>query len=179
MCAINGDSLHVIMHDTAIAGDDPSSRLLRLSRTVNAALDEVDPSDDYVIIHESDIVSPVNLVERMLATGKAPLACWPTLEMNGEKTFYDTFVYRKDGRRFSKYPPYHPCYNPREPFEVDSFGTVYMFPSENVQMGMRAQTMAALDLCAWSKQHGQRLWVNPTIDVQQPASLLQPVVGVY
>jgi hypothetical protein len=149
-------------------------RLARLSVTANAGLDLVQSEDDYWLIHESDLQSPPDLLERFLAhlrEGRECLAGWPTLTMNGANLFYDTFAYRRDGQMFRNTAPYHPCYRPDAPFEVDSFGSVYLFPAEDVRAGMRCGRRACLDLCQWAKDHGRRLWVDPTLEIVQPADL--------
>jgi hypothetical protein len=167
-------SIEIVRHDTQIAGEEPETRLRRLSLTANAGFDRVRDDDDYWLIHESDINSPVNLVERFLETGKCPVAGWPWLGEAGSKTFYDIMAYRKNGAMFSNNPPYSECYRDDELFEVDSFGTVYMFHAQDVRDGLRCEDRAVLEICDGLKERGRRLWVDPTIEVLQPLDLWVP-----
>lgn len=149
-------------------------RLTRLSATANRGLEQVTTGDDHWLIHESDLLSPPDVIERLLAhvrEGRECIAGWPTLTLNGERLFYDSFGYRQGGRLFSNHFPYHACYRPDQPFEVDSFGSVYLFPATDVRAGLRCTTRACLDLCAWAKGHGRRLWVDPTLEIIQPRDL--------
>lgn len=180
-----GERVTIARRDTGIAGEDPESRIRRLSETANAWFDYVEEDDVYCLIHESDLVSPPNVVERLLATGKCPVAGWPVLEVNNERLFYDTFAYRCWGWRFGNRAPYHPCYRPDEPFEVDSVGSVWLFYAGDVRVKSarpgaalrqdqdvaRCIDRAALDLCAWMTAHGRSIWVDPSLTILQPASL--------
>lgn len=167
-------AIEVVRADTGISGSEPPERMLRLSRSASAGLDRVRPEDDYVIIHESDILSPPNLVERFLATGKCPVAGWPVLGDPSTGAFYDTWAYRKDGHKFSNSPPYHASYQPDRPFEVDGVGTVWMFHADDVRAGVRCETLAAVELCQKLRARGREIWVDPTIVVVQPRDLLIP-----
>lgn len=159
--------------DTGIVGEDVPTRLRRLSETANEWWHWVDDAD-YVMVHESDIVTPPNVVNFLVAhaqAGRCPIAGWPTLEVRpGVTWFYDTFAYRKDGVRFSNQPPYHACYQPDEPFTVDSFGTMYLFHAEDVPL-VRFHDNAVLDLCQQLREQGRTLWVDPTLEVSQPRDL--------
>lgn len=151
-------------------------RYQRLSLTANAGLEYVRPWDDYVLIHESDIISPVNVVERFLAhaeQGRCPIAGWPVLRFpNNVEVFYDIWAYRKDGQMFVNWPPYHPSYHSDRPFTVDSVGTVWMFHAEDAMAGLRCYEKCAVELCnKLREEYGRTIWVDPTLRVNQPYSL--------
>src|SRR3990167_5080034 len=114
----------IVVHNTGITGNDANTRLLRLSRTVNAGLGCVRDDDDLWLIHESDIDSPPDIIERLLAAGHVPVGAWPTLEVaSGDKIFYDTWAYRAGGQHFSGRAQFHTVYRPDTPFIVESVGT--------------------------------------------------------
>lgn len=159
--------------DTGIEGNDMAARLRRLSVTGNHYFKYAQGAD-YVLIHESDILSPHDLVPRMVRLaerGLCPIAAWPTLEIRpGYRIFYDTYVYRKDGVRFRHTPPYHQAYQPDRPFIVDSAGTVLMFHGADVGEVIMDRR-AILDLCWHLKKLGRDIWVDPTLEVVQPHAL--------
>lgn len=160
---------------TGIEGDDADSRLRRLSATANHYLQPRHVGDaKYVLIHESDIISPLDLVPRLVAhakAGRCPIAAWPTLEIRpGIKLFYDVWAYRKDGRRFRNHAPYHPCYRADRPFIVDSAGTVLMFLAQD-SGELIMSNQAVLELCWHLRELGRDIWVDPTIEVCQPLEL--------
>lgn len=79
-------------------------------------------------------------------------------------TFYDIFVYRKDGVQFGQYPPYHACYNSQQPFPIDSAGSAMAIRStfakrliwdEDVFMGV----------CKQIYQMGGSVWVDPRLSI--------------
>lgn len=162
--------------DTGIEGDDAHSRLRRLSATANEYFNWCENAD-YILVHESDIASPGNIVNRLVAhaeQGRCPIAARPMLEIApGHKVFYDTWGYRKGGQRFSNHAPYHPCYRPNEVFEVDSAGTVMLFHGEDAGL-IHMVDGGFLDLCLQLRQQGRTLWVDPTLEVVQPHDLWQP-----
>ena len=142
-----------------------------MSQTANAGLEQVKPGDSIVGIHESDLITPVDVIQRLLATGRMPVAGWPVLMADdGTELFYDTFAYRADGQRFTNEPPYHPRVR-TEPFQVDSVGSCWLMHAEDIRRGLRCRTRAVLDLCADMRQAGRTFWVDPSIRVIQPKDL--------
>jgi len=158
----------LVRHDTGIEGDDPENRLRRLSETANAWWPWVLPSDTHCLLHESDIVSPVDVVQRLLETDKCPVAAWPTLGPEPGAIFYDTWAYRQNGEMFNNHPPYHACYRPHELFEVESAGTVLLFHADDIRAGVRCERYGVIDLCRGFRQRGRSIWVEPRLRVVQP-----------
>jgi len=157
---------------TGIVGDDMVSRLRRLSVTANHYLRYADGAD-YILMYESDITSPANLVNLLVAKaerGVCPVAAWPVINLTGTPQFYDVWAYRKDGVLFTANAPYHSCYKPDKPFVVDSFGTCFMFHAEDAPF-VHMDKRAVLDLCQHLREQGRTLWVDPSIVVEQPIAL--------
>lgn len=160
--------------DTGIKGDDADSRLRRLSITANHYWRYCDGAD-YVMLHESDLITPPNLVPRMVANaerGICPVAAWPIIKLNGKVLCYDVWALRKDGVRFKNTPPFHQAYQADRPFVVDSFGSVFMFEAADASSVIMTKR-AVLDLCWHLRELGHTLWVDPTIICEQPTSLWQ------
>ena len=169
------EEIDVFVSDSGISGDDHATRLRRLSVAVNDVFDRVEPGDGYLLWHESDLISPPDIAERLIGTGKCPVAGWPILHTQEGILFYDTFAYRRDGIRFSNIPPYHSCYRPDRPFEVDSAGSVIMFRAEDVgSRSVRCHTEALIEICGELKAKGREIWVDPSIPIVQPANLWIP-----
>lgn len=158
--------IEIIRADTGILGEDPETRVRRLSETITAGLRAVGEDDDYVVIHESDLQSPDDVVTRFIGSGKDVVAGWVTLEPQG--IFYDTWGYRADGELFSNYPPYSHVYQRSAPFEVDSVGSCWMFPAEEA-IHVMPQRFACVEMCHKLRLRGQTIWVDPTIPVVQPS----------
>jgi hypothetical protein len=158
---------------TGVEGDGMDSRLRRLSLTANHYLRHGDGAE-YLLMHESDIESPANLVNLLVAhaeQGRCPIAGWPTLAVRpGVKWFYDCWAYRKDGVRFTNRAPYHAGYRPDKPFTVDSAGTVLMFHAEDCSEIIMSR-LAVLELCWHLRRLGREIWVDPTLEVVQPTAL--------
>lgn len=161
--------------DSGIVGDDGHSRLRRLSYTGNAIFSNMRPGDDYLVVHESDICSPYDLIPRLVAhaeAGRCPVGTWPVITLPGAKApqLYDIWALRKDGVRFEAHWPYHNGYHHAEPFTVDSFGTVWMMAAGDAQH-IHMTDGAVLDACAQLRALGRELWVDPQLIVEQPVEL--------
>lgn len=173
-----GYDVQIVDINTGIEGDDATSRLRRLSETANEYFNWCENAD-YILIHESDIASPGNVVNRLVAhaeQGRCPVAGWPTIQLRGEQGvayFYDTLCYRKDGVRFTNDVPYHRCYRYPDPFTVDSFGSVFLMHGEDAPL-IHMKDRAVLDLCDQLRQQGRTLWVDPALNMQHPVDLWQP-----
>jgi hypothetical protein len=74
---------------------------------------------------------------------------------------------------FTNTPPFHACYQPDAPFEVDSFGSCWLAEAADMQT-VRFGDLAVLDACAQLRTRGRRLWVDPKLTIVQPAELWEP-----
>lgn len=163
-----------------IGGTDPTkTRYQRLSETATRGYALIPADADYVLVHESDLRSPVDVVERLVAhaeAGRCPVAGWPMLEAPGlGRVFYDIWAYRKNGEHFTNHPPYHACYNAKTPFEVDSAGCVVLFAADDLRDRIVRQR-CLVEVCEHLRALGRRIWVDPTLIIEQPASLWVPQV---
>ncbi|MGP1666844.1 MAG: hypothetical protein ACTS5I_13215, partial [Rhodanobacter sp.] len=103
--------------DTGAEGEDAPNRLRRLSLTANHYFKRTQ-GYDYILVCESDIISPPDLVNRLVADaerGICPVAAWPIINMRGETWCYDIWALRKDGVRFKSKAPFHQAYQPDKP----------------------------------------------------------------
>ncbi len=149
-------------------GEDMPTRRRRFSSNANALFAVIPEDADYVLLHESDIQSPDNIVDRLF-NNFLPCAAWPVLELNGQDQFYDTWAFRQvDGERF---PSWAKAPHAGDvPFEVGSFGTVWMAPAPLVRDRVISE-LCVVDLCRQWSAEGHQLWCDPRIVVRQPAAL--------
>lgn len=181
----HNEDITVIRHDTGTTARMRSvvdtERIAALSQTYDAAFAEVAkrPGDEYVMAHESDLVSPPNLVERLVATGLCPIAgaVYLTLPNGGPRLFYDTWGYMKDGKNFRNTPPFgndawRGSADEKQPIEVDSAGSVLMVPGADIRAGARMVDNGMVSLCKnLREQYGRKIHFDPTIEIEQPADL--------
>ena len=161
----------LVRGDTGITAEDPANRVARLGQTANAGLAQVNEADAWVLVHESDLQSPPDVIELLLSAEKPVCGGSVWLTVNGQTVFYDTWGYRKDGALFSNYPPYCAGYDAEQPFEVDSVGSVYLFPAEDVLEGARCDEWAVIGLMRALRERGHSVWCVPTVQIVQPADL--------
>lgn len=178
-----GVDVEILHEEEANLGE----RIRTLSAAGDAALDAVRDDDDYVLWHESDLFSPVDLVARMLKTDAAVVGAWPWLShcpadmslglpgshrtLLPEPIFYDTWGYRKDGRRFTNLPPHHECYRSGSPFALDSVGSVVLVKADYIKRGARMNGNGLVGLCEAIRGMGGDVWCDPRVHVVQPVEL--------
>ena len=163
-------AITLIHYDSEGVGTTPDERLMRLSQTASVGLDDVREGDAFWCVHESDLISPVDVITRLLAMqGDEPKVCagWVML---GE-IFYDTYAFRWNGQMFTNHPPYSPAYTPDAPFVVDSAGSVLLFPAQPLRDGIRMERGGLVELCYKLRDCGLRVVVDPTLRIDQPIHL--------
>lgn len=184
------------MADYAGRGDDvviykepdeqPEQRLERLSVAGDRLLSMVDDDADYVLWHESDLFTPLDLVGLLAKSSGAAVGGWPVMSHStscpelGPVTpkrlflnppfFYDTWGYRAGGRRFGNQPPFHDVYR-EEPFRLDSVGSVVLIDADYIRRGARMNGGALVGLCESIREMGGEVWCDPRVPVVQPAEL--------
>lgn len=154
--------------------EDPA-RFIALSGLANAALDRVRPDDHEPIFYvESDLLwepETVMGLEALLCNRHYDIVA--PLIMCGDR-FYDTYVFRKDGRRFSATPPYHPDLHPTLPTEVDSVGSAFlMWPK--VARRVRMSTGVLVEFCTVARSLGFIIAVDPTLRIDHPEAIWKRV----
>lgn len=179
----SGLPVEVVRDDTGIDDSEPAEHLRVLSRTMTTALASVRDEDDWCLIHESDLVTPEDVVERYLAAAElirvgqmlteeraspVGIAGWVTLGDGG--MFYDTFAYRGlDGAQFTNNPPYHADHRAHS-YEVASVGSCWLFPAQ-LARGIVLERYACIELCRKLREEGCRFFVDPSIPVVQPEAM--------
>lgn len=166
------DHITVLRHDSRITGEDMHSRLRRLSDTASTWFRNMDDAE-YVMVHESDLISPPDVVGQFLAhaeAGRCPIAGWPVMADGDSHIFYDVWAYRYQGKRFGPNPPYLRTLPDTDVFTVDSFGSCWMAHAHDLR-NFRMNGRAVLDICDHLRSLGRELWVDRTIVIEQPRDL--------
>lgn len=168
-----GDVLvRVVNVDTGIVGEDAATRRARGSASASQLFHQLDPLADYAMLHESDLVSPDNVADELLAAGDGvPMAGWPVIQLNGRFQFYDIWAYRDmTGNPFLPEKPYSPQYTRVGPFRLRSFGSVWVIPAA-ILRDRTITTEAVVELCGQWAAEGIELWCDPRVSVVQPVEL--------
>jgi len=179
------ESITVLRHDTGSMTRNGSvendERLRVLSATADAGIDSIVESghaDEYVLFHESDLVSPPDLVERLLETGCCPVGgvVWLTLPDGGPRLFFDTWGYRAENTRFRNSEPHHALWHREKgndvPIEVETIGSVVLHRADDLRQGARMETGGHVRLCEIVRERfGRKVFFDPRIAIEQPHHL--------
>lgn len=150
---------------------DPN-RLSVLAKTWNRGLElALLEKPDYVLILDSDIRTPTNLLSRLLSRNKDVIAPMFFVEgaddAKGQGRFRDTWAYWAGTRSFTERHPYHIKYC-RGVFEVDGVG-VPLIKASVLRAGARfTEAEEVKGLCREIKTRGYRIYVDGTIAVWHP-----------
>ncbi len=159
--------------DTGIIGEDVDTRRARSSATATRMfgfLELYRDEADYVLLHESDLQSPPDVIDRLLKGGGGnPCAGWPIIKLGGDTLFYDTWAYRYvHGTYFFAESP-----RPPQQFSVRGFGSVWVAPTRLVA-GRVLKRFAIRELCEQWWGEGVPMFCDPRVTIEQPTSLWSP-----
>lgn len=163
----------MIRVDTGIVGEDVDTRRERSSATATAMFGFIKTyyaQAKYVMLHESDLQSPPDVIDRLLAAGGGnPCAGWPIIKLNGDTLFYDTWAYRYTGGAyfFAESP------RPQHPFNVRGFGSVWVAPLGLVA-GRVLKRLAIRELCEQWWAEDVPMFCGPDVIIEQPVGLWSP-----
>lgn len=168
--------LEVSHGNTVYKSIESPDRFAQLSRIWNLMLAQLREDDDTIILVESDLIwSPFDiawLIQTSL-TCNAIAAGWVFLRDRGE-WFYDTWAYRKDGKRFTHVPPYFHPYDDRSApidrgvVEIDSAGSCLVFPAE---IGRKVSVPAENELvgfCDRAREYGYSVLLDTRATIRHP-----------
>jgi hypothetical protein len=165
-----------------------SNRILHLSVIGDLGLSAACMADaDRVLIHESDLMTHPDIVERLAATEGSVVGGWPVLagddtpdelmlyqgamRLDTPGVFYDTWGYRAGGVRFKNQPPHHEVHTPGSPYHLDSVGSVALIDAAYLRRGARMFPEGFVGLCGAVRSLGGTVWCDPRIPVVQPLEL--------
>lgn len=146
-------------------------RFKQLASIGNKLLDNVPPDADVVAIIESDLIwdamALLQLIDA-LPVLPHPAAVAPMI-MDGERSFYDVFAFRRGGVRFTKQPPYHAdLRGDSDLLELESAGSVLVMDAALARKARLSDEEAIVGFCAGIRKHGGSIWLDTTVPVAHP-----------
>lgn len=157
-------------HGGPVYGSTESlERMVALSKVGNAIFDSVRLHDDILFYVESDLLWDAHTARSLIDLAAmqeegfdifAPMvfAGWP---------FYDIFAFRKDGVRFSPFPPYHVGLHPGLTV-VDSVGSCLAMRGDVARACRIRNDNVLIGWCEDARQHGYRIAVHSDLKVHHP-----------
>ena len=140
--------------------EDPE-RLRMMSGVMNAALDAVRPSDDVVLWIMSDVTYDVPMLAQLcgMQNGDSSRVLAPLAMMEDNRHFWDTWAFRRNGKRFSARPPYT-SFEADGFTELDSAGTCLVMPGI-IARNYRATDLEAVSFCESVRTDGYKIYTEP------------------
>lgn len=165
--------LHAHLVDVSHGGpvfgsiEDPQ-RFKQLAGMGNKILQHVDDSADVVGIVESDLIWDAETMVRLIDHIQHYVAVAPMV-MDGPESFYDVFAFRADGKRFTKEPPYHRCFDRHERlYQLDSAGSVLFMDAHLARKARFSDGESIVGFCRQITWHGGSIWLDPQASCAHP-----------
>jgi hypothetical protein len=156
-------------HGPWFGSTEAPSRLAALSKVGNAIFDAVKSSDDVLVYVESDLVwEPgviVILIEQAIRRDHEYDVFSP-LVFAGQY-FYDIWAFRKNGERFTPFPPYHPSLNGGLT-AVDSVGSCLVMQAEVARTCRIRDDYCLVGWCEDARSKGYRIAVCSDLKIHHP-----------
>lgn len=120
--------------------------------------------EKYFLKVDCDLVQlPVDFVEKLISRNKDVVAPYVWIENRETPTFFDSFVFRKEGCRFHCYRP--PGLLDEDPIEVDSVGTCWLATREAHLAGKFTNPYPQIQFFRSLKDQGFQIWADPTVNI--------------
>jgi len=141
-------------------------RFEHLSRVGNTILENIPHDIDVVVYVESDLIWDADTILRLMEKLTREIDIISPLVFAGE-AFYDIYAFRKGGKRFSPFPPYHPKLKGLT--EVDSVGSCLVMKGDVVRKVRIPPGQVLVGFCNAARKAGFRVWADPSEIVRHPA----------
>jgi hypothetical protein len=136
--------------------------LARIKRDVQELLKA--GKEEWYLNLDCDLVQiPRDLIPRLMGRDKDTIAAMVWTENRKQKTFFDVYIFRKDGCMFDPYEP--PGLGQTEPFTVDAVSTCYLAKREVELAGTYTNPYPPIMFYESLRQKGFKTWVDPSVDV--------------
>lgn len=146
--------------------DDPA-RWKALSWVCQGVLDHVTKDVGALVYVETDLVwEPATMLALLQRLDDAHPAVAPMCFAG--PNFYDIWGHRKNGVRFSPFPPYHPELAPSGLTQVDSVGSCIVMQGRVARAVTWGPDDNVLGLGRSIYENGYSLWVDPLLRVVHP-----------
>lgn len=131
---------------------------------LNAAVSRL-AEDEVLVYCESDLIwAPETIVALAERTKQYPAVAPMSMQAG---RFYDVWGYRKNERRFSPYPPYHPEIGSGM-VAIDSAGSCTAFSNAAARVIAFDHNDCILGLGRSLYANGMSLWLDPSLTVRHP-----------
>jgi len=122
-------------------------------------------TEEYFLTLDCDVVKiPPDLITKLIDDNLDVVAPMVWTENRPVKTFFDTYMFRKDGCRF--HPLYPPGLTEHEPFTCDSVGNTCALRTRKAELaGVYKNPYPNFHYCKSLIDKGFQVWVDPRLSV--------------
>jgi hypothetical protein len=164
--------LELVQHDHGkkwFGSTEEPERFVEISKIANLIFDHVKPTDDVLVFVESDLIWDAHTISSLVDMA---------LRRNGEfdvfapmifagENFYDVWGFRRDGERFSPFPPFHRLFQ-HGLMQVDSAGSCLVMRREVAQQCRIKNDYCLVGWCEDATAHGFTIAMDSRFRVHHP-----------
>ena len=158
-------------HGNTVYGSvEEPQRFRQLSRIWNEMLEKVHPSDEQVIIVESDLIWDADTMMQLIWSSLSLGGVVAPMVMEGQGRFHDVWAYRRDGERFRNEPPYHRDLTlfAGGAMPMDSVGSCLAMPAEVAQTCRTTESEELVGFCNNARASGYKIYCDTGLRIQHP-----------
>jgi hypothetical protein len=143
-------------------------RFKQLAYVANRIWMCIPDNSDVVLWVESDLIWDADTMVKLIDHTATYPAISPMVYLQRDEwpldAFYDVFAFREGGRRFTHGKPYHACYDPVNPFRVDSAGSAMAIRGD-IARRILWDEQVFVGACAQIYKLGGAVYVDPKLSV--------------
>lgn len=143
-----------------------AGRFRQLAYVANRMWAHLPLNTDVLVQVESDLIWAAETLLTLIDCVQ-PGAVFAPMVMDGPDSFYDIYVFRKDGAAFTKKRPFHPALNGSR-VQVDSAGSCLAIPGAIAQAITCPAADVLIGTCRQIYAMGGAIWLDPTLVVYHP-----------
>lgn len=150
-----------------------SDRFRRLAHVGNCMFERIPPDADAVVMLDGDLLWDADTILALVRRLAEVPACAPLVLCAGNPAgytydgpfFYDTWAFRRNGRKFKPRPPYHPDLG-KDLLQLESAGGCLAIRGDLARQVRFGDADAIVGLCRDIYQRGGAVWVDPGLAVR-------------
>lgn len=171
-----GARLIDVSHGGRIIGSfENEERFRQLAKAGNRVLAEIPEDADIAVWLESDLIwNPATMMMLLDRLNHLPAVAPRILHFDNPRLYpgkgpfwYDTFAFRRNGKRFANLPPYHADIA-NDLLQVDSAGSCLAMRGALARMVRLTEEDVIYGLCKQIYALGGTIWLDPSLTIYHP-----------
>ena len=142
-----------------------AGRFRHLAQVMNTLWSELPDDADVVVVLDGEIVFDTGTMLALIDHTSIHPAIAPMVWTKHPNRFYDTWGFRRNGERFTEYPPHHPGIG-NELLQIDSAGSCVAMQGNVARSVFWPDDDVIVGVCRQINDEGGSIWLDPSLSVE-------------